>query len=135
MPQLWCNKLKGHFFLESLLVKGEHKFTKDATICLSTGNFTDYCINLGAQISSLYICSFFSTTDIISMFSCNNKLNQNQTTGPRKTSDEMISEGHEDESAFRDITGQTVGVPANSVCPVSISANMQPAAHMSMALV
>lgn len=28
-----------------------------------------------------------------------------------------------------------VEVPANSMCPVSISASMQPAAHMSMALV
>lgn len=38
-------------------------------------------------------------------------------------------------SVLKDTAWQTVEVPANSMRPVSISASMQPVAHMSMALV
>lgn len=43
-------------------------------------------------------------------------------------------QGHDD-SVLVETARQTAEVPANSMRPVSVSASMQPAAHMSMALV
>ena len=58
-----------------------------------------------------------------------------KTTEINQISDHIIFAGHHDDSAFIKILWQILKVPANSVHPVSISAKMQPAAHMSMALV